>query len=788
METMPTVPGRQVESPILPERALHEYLQVMLRGKWMILIWFMASLLVAVLHNFTADRVYEATAKVLVDTRGPQASVGEFGIRDAGASTSWYYINNELEIMKSRSLAETAAKRLVEQKYLDGSTKEIIPIIRSSGSESDQETVAEIEEIVGRLRASVQFTVTRESDVIKITAKSTFANQTALIANAFAGAYSEHNIRASRTRSTAAREFLESQLVVKKKSLTVAERSMQRYMEKEGIVSLDDEAKKVVDQLSQFEARWDAVDVDLQSAKKTLASYQNQLAEQQPNVAKVMAAANDPYIRLLQEQLATLEVQRDVTVAQNPSHVGKEIYDLKLKEIDKQVASLREKLQKRTGEFLESLLPGVATSGEGVNPAAYVQEVKRKIIELKIEIQDFQARKKALSAIIQQYEVQFEQIPKKSTAFARLQRARLSSEKLYLLVEEKYNEAIIAEQSEFGYIEIIERAVVPTGPVSPSTRVNIFLGAVMGLILGVGFVFTREHFRVRVHTPEDLKRRSFTILSTVGVMDEEVRKLEKSPNVNTDGKYIDRHLLSIRNPLGGIAESYRRLRTNVQHAQLDRAIRTIVITSPNPWEGKSTTASNLAVSFAQSGKKVLLIDADLRNPTLHHEFDVKKKPGLCQVLFGEMTLVRAVQKTVVKNLDVLTCGATPPNPTEVLGSRRMHSLIKEMKGKYDLTIFDTSPALVVTDPMVLSTVVDGFVLVVAAGETRVDALEGACETLEGVGAKILGFVLNRFDVRRAYGGYYGDYHYRYPTYGYGTYGADRQSEHSKKKEKTRVRA
>ncbi|MEE9288350.1 MAG: polysaccharide biosynthesis tyrosine autokinase, partial [Bacteroidota bacterium] len=718
----------------------------MLRGKWQILIWFTVSILVTALHNFTADRVYEATAKVLVDTRGPQASVVEFGIRDAGASTSWYFINNELQIMKSRSLAETVAKRLVQQKHLDESTKEIIPIIGFSGGKSDQETTAQFKEIVGRLQGSVKFSVARETDVIKITAMSTFANETAVIANAFANAYSDHNIHASRTRSRAAREFLESQLVVKKESLTEAESAMQEYMEKQGIVSLDGVAKKVVDQLSQFEATWDAVDVDLQSAKKTLASYQNQLAEQEPNVAKVIAAAHDPYIRLLQEQLATLEVQRDVTIAQNPGYVGQEIYDQKLKQIGKQVASLREKLQKRTDEFLESLLPGLATSSQGVDPAAYVQEVKRKIIELQVEVQDLQLRKKALSEIIRQYEVQFEQIPKKSTEFARLQRARLSSEKLYLLVEEKYNEAIIAEQSEFGYIEIMEHAVVPTAPVSPNVRVNVFLGAAMGLILGVGFVFTREYFSVRIHTPEDLKRRSFTILSTVGVMDEEVRKLEKNGNVTTDGKDINGHLLSIRNPLGGVAESYRRLRTNIQHALLDRPVRTIVITSPNPGEGKSTTASNLAVSFAQSGKKVLLIDADLRDPTLHHDFDVKKKPGLCQVLFGEVTILRALQKTVVKNLDVLTCGATPPNPTEALGSRRMRSLIKEMKGKYDLTILDSSPALVVTDPMVLSTVVDGFILVVSAGETGVDALEGACETLEGVGAKMLGVVLNKFDV------------------------------------------
>lgn len=792
MKSSDPVSEGQSQNHAFPESALQKYLQVIFRGKWLILLSLSATLLSTAFFTYMAVPVYEATATILVDTRGPQASVGAFGIKGIAplisSALGFYYINNELEILKSRSLAETVARHLMERVYLDNNTNEKIPIIAPSEDDSSQMDVANLEEIVKRVRSSLEFSAVRQSDVIAISARSTHPNEAALIVNVLARAYYDRNVRASRSKSRAASEFLERQLSAKKQVLDEAEQSLQDYMEEKDIVSLDIEAEKVIDQLSEFEARNGALDVDLEATKRTLLSYQEQLAEHEPNVSRIIGSANDPYIRLLQEQLARLEVQRDVAVAQNPSYVRQEIYNQKLKEIDGQIAALRNTLQNRTDQFLESLLPGQTISGGATDPAGYLKQVKLKIVEFQIKVHALEARKKALREVISQYEMRFDQIPEKAIQYARLQRTRLSSEKLYLFVEEKHNEAMIAEQSEFGYIEFIDPAVVPAVPVSPKTQLNLILGAITGLMLGLGIVLLREYLNVAIRMPEDLKKRGYVMLSAIAIMNEEIQRLGGKTKISSDGKELDIHLLTLANPLGAVAESYRRLRTSIQYSRIDSPVKTIVVSSPGPSEGKTTTVSNLAMAFAQTGKKVLLIDTDLRRPGLHRLFDLNKEPGLSQVLFGEVSFESGIQKTIDDNLDLLSCGVVPPNPAEILGSQMMRGLVEQAKQTYDVILFDSSPVLNVTDPSNISTFVDGVIIVVSAGETRGDALVTTMEILDGVSAKVLGIVLNNFDLRKAYGGYYGYYHYRYPNYSYGNYGSDGESEEGRKEQKVNDKA
>ncbi|MBE0558743.1 MAG: hypothetical protein IH628_16070, partial [Proteobacteria bacterium] len=265
-------------------------------------------------------------------------------------------------------------------------------------------TLATVPLVVGRLTKTVEFDPVRESDVIRVTAKSKNPNEAVLIANTYAQAYYDRNMFASRARSRAVREFLDEQMQSKRGSLATAEDALQSYMEAKEVVSLDDEARKLIEQLSQLEALRDAADVSIQAAQKTLVSYQQQLAELGPNVARAIGEANDPYIRLLQDQIARLEVQRDVTVAQNPQAVGQDIYRQKLLEIDVQISALRIKLQDRTKTYLETVVPGTRVSGQASDPAGFLSQVKQKVIELQIELQELQSRKTALIEQISQYE------------------------------------------------------------------------------------------------------------------------------------------------------------------------------------------------------------------------------------------------------------------------------------------------------------------------------------------------------------------------------------------------
>lgn len=203
-----------------------------------------------------------------------------------------------------------------------------------------------------------------------------------------------------------------------------------------------------------------------------------------------------------------------------------------------------------------------------------------------------------------------------------------------------------------------------------------------------------------------------------------------------------RHLIAKNEPKSPITEQYRTIRTNIQYASVDEAIRSIVVTSTGPGEGKSTTISNLAIVFAQQGKKTLLIDADLRKPTAHYTFQLPNTVGLTSVLTKQVDLMDAVCKTDVDDLFVLTCGPIPPNPAELLASVSMEYLLKEAYGLYDVVLFDTPPLLAVTDAQVLANLAEGSILVTSSGTTDRDGAVKAKDMLMNAKAKLLGVVLN----------------------------------------------
>jgi protein-tyrosine kinase len=217
---------------------------------------------------------------------------------------------------------------------------------------------------------------------------------------------------------------------------------------------------------------------------------------------------------------------------------------------------------------------------------------------------------------------------------------------------------------------------------------------------------------------------------------------------------LNRSLITLTSPKSPISEQYRTIRTNIQFSTVDRSIRSILVTSSGPGEGKSTTSANLAVVFAQQGKKVLFIDADMRKPTVHYTFRLDNHVGLTNVLTKQTSLEYAVKSTEQENLDVLTSGPIPPNPAELLGSRSMEELLEQAFTQYDLVLFDTPPVLVVTDAQILANLCDGIVLVVSSGKTEIEAAQKAKEALANAKGKLLGVVLNNKKIKESQYYYY----------------------------------
>jgi capsular exopolysaccharide synthesis family protein len=758
-------PGQYAPTDLSAQRPYEELLMTLLRGKWVIAITAAVVFVLTALYTFTSKPVYEASSMIIVEERGRSGTLPFLDITGAASQTK---ITNELETLKARSTSEAVARALLDRTFVDAAKSRFIPMILKADAEKGVNVKDTLPAVTQRLIRKVEFTPVKESDIIRVTVKSNDPVEAALIANMYSEVYTQRNTSASRVKSRAIREFLQSQMQSKHGSLDSSENALQNYMRNSGVVTLDAEANKVVDQLSALEATRDGIEVDISTRSKTLNSLKQELAVQEPNVAKAIGESNDTYIRLLQEQLARLEVQRDVVIAQNPELADQKIYSEKLKEIDTQIVSLRNNLKARTETFMSTIVPGERTNNPEGGTATFLSQVKQRIIEQQIELDGLAARKAALNVVVRDYEKQFNQIPRKSMELAKLQRSRMSNEKLYLLVEEKFNEAAIKETSELGYVNIMDPAVIPTDPISPKVIPNLFMGVVIGLFLGIGLVVVRARMDDRIQSPLDLKKRGIIPLSTIGKIDIE-RPAEGTvePGIAAEGKRLGDHLVSFYSPLSSTSEAYRHLRTSVMCSRPDHPLKTILVTSPNPEEGKSTTICNLAISFAQAENRVLLVDSDMRRPSVHKQFNLEQDPGLTESFFAKKTFEQVVHRKVVENLDVLCCGTIPPNPAEILNSHRMREYIDRLKSSYDIVMFDTPPLLAVTDAAILSRKVDGVLVVICAGKTGFSSLDRAGEILQSVGSLPLGVALNNFDMKTAYGGYYGKNKSDRYSYSYG---------------------
>lgn len=292
----------------------------------------------------------------------------------------------------------------------------------------------------------------------------------------------------------------------------------------------------------------------------------------------------------------------------------------------------------------------------------------------------------------------------------------------------------------------IQPATVPTSPISPRTMVNTGLAGVVGLMLAAGFVFLKEYLDDTLKTPEDIER--LLELTTIGII--------------AQMKYADaskEELYVARQPRSPVSEAFRALRTNLEFAGVDEPIKTILITSPESGEGKTTIAVNLAAIIAQGGKRVALVDADLRKPGIHRFLGISNRVGLSDVFRGRLKLQNAIQSwDDSEGLSVITSGSLPPNPAELLGSEKMIHILDELKSQEDVVVIDCPPSLV-ADAQVLAAKVDAVLLIIYPGHTHIDSARATLAQLERANAKVVGAVMNNIPRERGY--YYGGYRYHY---------------------------
>ncbi len=393
-----------------------------------------------------------------------------------------------------------------------------------------------------------------------------------------------------------------------------------------------------------------------------------------------------------------------------------------------------ERAQALADEIAYQLILQSPTASEGAERQAFVRErlasLEANIEQTEAEIAEEQAGLEAANSAraIQQYQANLNALQQKLASY-----------------ETTYASFLLTVQGGTNYISVVEPAGLPQQPISPNVMETVLLAAAIGLGVAVGGVVLIEYLDDTLKTPDEAARLTqLPVLGTIARIEGE--------------RYSDK-LIVHQQPLSTIAEAYRVLRTNVRFSFVDRPMRTLLVTSPGPTEGKSVNLSNLGVAMAQSGLRVILIDTDLRRPVLHKIFGVSNSEGLSNALLAsDSSALSYLRDTEVENLRLLPSGPLPPNPAEVLGSERMGGVIEELLVEAELLLFDSPPALVVTDAAVLAARMgEGGVLVVTdTGKTRRGMARRTVEELQRVHARLLGVIVNRVSDRPG-----GEYYYSY---------------------------
>jgi tyrosine-protein kinase Etk/Wzc len=373
---------------------------------------------------------------------------------------------------------------------------------------------------------------------------------------------------------------------------------------------------------------------------------------------------------------------------------------------------------------------------------------------------------RSLDGTLANFSSQLQQIPEQELQLARLRRQASVTEELYTSLQLRLKETQILAALEDPTVRVVDPAMVPRRPIRPQVPLSLALALVGGLVLGVGAATAREQIDGTVQTRDDLHQIGrVPVLAAIPALHDRVSALHRLSSLDwmargavTNGRRAPQLLDVAALPV--VAEAYRSLRTNITFAQPDRVPRSIIVTSPAPGDGKSTTAANLAITMVQQGKSCLLIDGDMRRGRLHETFGGSREPGLSNVLLGQLSLAEATRVTGTERPALLTTGTLPPNPAELLGSERMRHLMDAALEQYDLVIIDAPPLNIVTDAAVVARHADGVLVVARAGVTQQAALAYTFEQLAAVRAPVIGSILNDADPlrERHYGSYMNEYY------------------------------
>jgi exopolysaccharide transport family protein len=683
------------------------------------------ALLAAVVYNYTARPVYQASVQILIDRDAPNVLPTK-EVTDMGQAGSDYF-QTQLELLRGRRLAEKVIEKLQLQTGPELQTGPLLSpwerfarrvLGRTPASLSGGDSLP-LSPAVAAFLSRLGVEPVRGSRLVNLRFDAYDPKLSALAANAVAQTYIEQSLEFRYTTSSEATGWLSERVAEQKKKLAAAEKALQDYREREKLVNVEERQGLIDQKLSTLtgavlNARTDRI------TKETLFKQMRSLPPSQLETFPMILSESS--VQQLRQRRSDLQRDRDKLA----ETLGDKHPDMV--RVASEIRSTEEKLRAEMQNIVRSVETDYRTATQQeANLQLNLEATKQEALELN----------------------------RKSIEYNILKREVESNQQTFRELTNRTQETGLETELKSTNVRIVEKAQVPTAPIFPRKTRNSEIAILLGLSLGIGLCLLFEHMDNTFKTPDDVK--THLGLPFLGVVPDASRQSKTNANARPAPA-------THRSQQSTVSEAYRVLRTNLIFSSASTSGRALLLTSANPAEGKTTTTVNLAESLATNGARVLVVDADLRRPALHQHFGLNKTPGLSDLIVGKCQASQAVQGTSTKGLQILPCGYVPPNPAELLGSQSMRDVVQALREHYDWVLIDAPPVLAMADTPVLCPLVDGVVLVVGAEIASRPTVQRAVDQLRNVGAKIIGVVLNKVDLERNsyyYSQYYGEYYRGY---------------------------
>jgi succinoglycan biosynthesis transport protein ExoP len=688
----------------------------------------------ALLYSKSSIKIYESASLVEINSSVPQP-LGEPGrpALDMGAGMGW----------DNHEYYETQYKIIVSSRVLSA-------VVRDLGLNSDPTFVKTapgapppaLDDVAAMLRSQVTVEPVKYSQLVWIKVDDSDKGRARRICDALVNAYIAQNLETAVSATADAASWLGGQLDHVKDSLENDENALHDFKLKNDLpsTSINESSNMLRLEMQEF----DTALAHTRTKKAELAARYDELAKVSVDNADQLPSSEllaSGFLQGQRNQYQEIIKERMSLLAE-----GKGENHPLVKRADERIAETRASLLAEVENIKGAVQRDLAViTKEEAAEAGLFEATRRRAVDLNM----------------------------KEIEYHRLDRAREQNEKLYEMLLERMKQSDLARMMRVNNIRVVDRATEPHDAIRPRVFVSLSVGLFLGLVFGIAAAWVREQLDSSIKTPDEVEGLlGVTFLGLLPEVDEnhELRRRGMGRHRRRTPKRSQNEPIELvvhNQPLSGIAEAARTLRTNLLFISPDKPFRKLLVTSAAPSEGKTTIACSIAIAMAQGGQRVCIVDCDLRRPRLHRIFDRVGTAGVTNVLVGEATIDDVAKPTVVENLWSVPAGPTPPNPADILHSERFGRFMEDLAARFDRVIIDSPPIVAVTDSAIISRIVDGTVYVVRAFKTSKHMSGQGLRALRDVGSRVVGVVLNAVNLNRQEYAYY--YHYNY--YGHHSYSA-----------------